>query len=171
MRYDENGWAAEPIAPLPMDRAYSLFAAEPSARVDIARWAHQARRFFDASLEVTPAKKYPDQRAPDRDEMTIEIVAAKTAIERVRVVTVPLIDAPGAFTVAMRACEAIGGAGMDAVVARAVRLWQVEDAPSSPAALRVASVLAAILLAPIVPPDARAIFGVKGARERLAKTT
>jgi hypothetical protein len=72
----------------------------------------------------------------------------------------------------MAAARAIGGAGFDALVLRARRVWQVwewvPEGGDARAPLVVAAVLASLFLAPIVPPGGGAIFGVKGARERLA---
>jgi hypothetical protein len=61
---------------------------------------------------------------------------------------------------------------MDVLVTRATRVWQIADAVAQGgnalAPLALAGVLASLLLAPIVPPGATTIFGVKGARERLS---
>jgi hypothetical protein len=89
----------------------------------------------------------------------------------VLVVTVPVERAPSVRAAANRGAAAIGGAGMDVLVARARRLWQVRAAVpeggDARAPLAVAAVLASVHGAPIVPPDEVTIFGVKGARLRL----
>ena len=60
---------------------------------------------------------------------------------------------------------------MDVLVGRAKRVWQIAAAvgegENALGPLALAGVLASLLLAPIVPPGAGTIFGVKGARERL----
>lgn len=172
MSFDENGWATGVVEPLSPSRAFTLISPDASARVDIARWAHQARRFFDTSLEIDPPKKYPADRTPNRDALTALVAYADTSA-RVAVVTVPIANAPQALAAATTAALSIGGAGMDALVAKGQRVWQVDagdpngDAdPRAP--LMVAALLASILLAPIVPPEGGVIYGVKGARERLA---
>jgi hypothetical protein len=64
-------------------------------------------------------------------------------------------------------------AGMDALVAKAQRIWQISNEVTSGddchAPLTVAAILASVFLAPIVPPEGSTIFGVKGARERLER--
>jgi hypothetical protein len=59
------------------------------------------------------------------------------------------------------------------LVARAKRIWQVSKevahGEDRNAPLRIAAILASVLLAPIVPPEGDTIYGVKGARERLER--
>lgn len=169
MQFDENGWAVGAIAPL-AEPAWSILSPEADARVDAARWAHQARTFFKLELEVLTPKHYPSGALPLADVLEIAIgrgdLGGETA--RVQVVTVPIDRAPEARRRGLDAAAAIGGAGMDALVLRAKRLWQIADDAAHPhAPLAIAAVLASLLLGPIVPPSADAIFGVKGARERL----
>lgn len=181
---DENGWAVGRIAPLDVGEAWSLFSPEADARVDAARWAHQARTFFGARLELARDKRYPTGAIPMADALELDVLALRPASggdraeppaapepTRVLVVTVPLDRAPEATAAAEAGVRAIGGAGMDAVLARARRLWQVAAKPvagsDARAPLVVAAVIASVLLAPIVPPEGAAIFGVKGARLRL----
>ncbi|MDI1477660.1 hypothetical protein [Polyangium sp. y55x31] len=172
MDVDRNGWASLPIEPLPVASAYTLLAPDPSARVDIALWAHKARTFFGVGLELLQPKAYPNGEAP-RADAAVVLVQRKglRAAARVLVVTVPVEEAPEARAAAEAGAAAIGGAGMDVLVQRGRRVWQVSsevgegDDPNAPLAL--AAILASILLAPIVPPGGGTIFGVKGARERL----
>jgi len=153
--------------------AWTLLAPEPEARVDAARWAHQAETFFRATLRVVQEKRYPAGTLPLVDAVEVEIAprgAASTT--RVLVVTLPLDRAPSAKRAGEAGARAIGGAGMDVLVARATRVWQIAGAVDAEgdalAPLALAGVLASLLLAPIVPPGAVTIFGVKGARERLS---
>jgi hypothetical protein len=172
MEFDESGWAIGPVAPLLPSDAWTLFSPDPDARVDVARWAHQARTFFGASIELLRPKKYSRGVYPVVDEVPMEL-QDKGRVSRVRVVTVPLSQAPEAKRAADQAVMAIGGAGMDVLVSKAVRVWQVDarvDEGGDPRApLRLAAILASILLAPIVPPEGGSIFGVKTARERLER--
>ncbi len=176
MQFDAFGWAKDPINPLVPSSAYTLFSAEGSARIDIAPLAHKARTFFATSLEIDPAKAYPEGRTPPADAMFVEVQPfGKPDVlpTRVFVVTWSLDDCPAFRDVGDAAARAIGGAGMDVLVARAKRIWQVSKQPEhgsdAHASLRVAAILASVLLAPIVPPEGRTIYGVKGARERLEK--
>ncbi len=150
------------MRPLPSSAAYSVFAPDPIARVESARWTHQAKTFLDADVTVVGEQSgsLPDIAALELD------VAPST---RVTIRTFPIAEGAELLAVAERAVRAIGGAGFDALLARARRIWQVPiDVDGDPRApLVVAALLASVLLGPIVPPDEETIFGVKGARLRL----
>jgi len=172
MDVDRNGWAAFRVEPLPVARAYTLLSPDPEARIDLARWAHQARTFFNARIELVQPKRYPEGQTPSADAAEVEFARGPRAeITRVQVVTLPIEEVPAARAAAEEGARAIGGAGFDALVERARRVWQIADEvpeggdPSAPLAL--AAVMASVLLAPIVPPGGGTIFGVKGARTRL----
>lgn len=171
--FDEQGWADGIIAPLPIATSWTLLAPEGESRVDAARWAHQADTFFRATLRVVQEKRYPSGTLPIVDAVEIDIAPrGAEAMTRVLVVTLPIDRLPSAQRAGEAGARAIGGAGMDVLVARAKRVWQiasvVEDGGNALAPLALAGVLASLLLAPIVPPGAATIFGVKGARERLS---
>ncbi len=172
METDENGWAKGAIAPLPVEEAWTLFSPDASSRIDAARWAHQATAFFGARLAVVQDKRYPAGTLPLADQVEVEIAGRdEPAATRVLVVTVPEDRAPLCRAAAEAGVRAIGGAGFDALVRRTRRIWQVREAAvegDARAPLAVAAVLASLFLAPVVPPGGGTIFGVKGARERLA---
>jgi len=172
MDYDANGWAASKVEPLPISTAYTLLSPDPSSRIDIALWANKARVFFNASLELVHQKAYPKGETPEADSALFEIRRGKTSPPaKVELITLPLQAAPEALAAAEAGARAIGGAGMDALVARAKRAWQIQNTPIegqiANSALLLAAIVASVLLAPIVPPGGGTIFGVKGARERL----
>lgn len=164
LELDENGWAAGLVAALPLAAAWTLLSPEPSSRVDAARWAHQAGTFFRQPLALAHDKRYPAGTFPLADALDVDALGA-----RVRVVTVPADRFPEALQAGAAGARAIGGAGFDALVPRTRRVWQVAAASDrEPAPLLVTAVLASLFLAPVVPPGGGTIFGVKGARERLA---
>lgn len=171
MEFDGAGWAIGRVEPLRVTEAWSLLSPDPEARVDEQRWAHQAATFFGAELSVVQRKAYPGGALPIADALEVDIAPRGGAATRVLVVTVPVDRARAVRSAALQGVAAIGGAGMDALVARARRVWQARAEvaaggdPRAPLAL--AAVLAAMMQAPIVPPDEVAIFGVKGARTRL----
>jgi hypothetical protein len=172
MDTDDNGWAKGAIPALPVAEAWTLLSPDPSSRVDAARWAHQAATFFRARLAVVQDKHYPAGTLPLVDRVEVELAGRDDPVTtRVLVVTVPEDRAPEARAAAAAGVRAIGGAGFDALLLRTRRVWQVRDTtpegdPRAPLAL--AAVLASLFLAPVVPPGGGTIFGVKGARERLA---
>ncbi len=141
-----------------------MLSPEPIPRVEAARWAQQARTFLDAIMTV--------EGDPMSDSLALTVAPLRAPhITRVPVQTLPLADCPAILAAAERGVGAIGGAGMDVLVARATRVWQVPRAvdgdPRAP--LVVAALLASVLLGPIVPPDEVTIYGVRGARVRLEK--
>jgi hypothetical protein len=185
MDRDENGWAVGAIVPMSIDAAWSLITPEAEARIEAARWEHQASAFFGARIALAFEKKYPAGTTPRSDVALIDVTASKVSARyrtpdaepakptRVTVVTVPIDRAEAVARAAREGALAIGGAGFDVLVARGRRVWQVADevdAGGDPRApLVVAAVIASVVLAPIVPPRGGTIFGVKGARERLAE--
>ena len=170
MRVDEDGWCTDALTACVVGAAYHLFAKEPGALLDGARFRHAARTFFGASIELAQAKKYPLGVGPCADVLLVDVAPLRAPREatRVRVVCVPLAEAPSIGAFAEAAVRAVGGAGFDALLARAVQLWQVEAAlvegHDARAPLVCAGVLANVLLAPIVPPEGLTVFAVKSAR-------
>lgn len=172
MDFDENGWALGLVKPRSPAEAWSLLSPDASARVEPERWAHQAQTFFRARLSVAQVKRYPAGSLPAFDVVLVDIGRkGDDATTRLAVLTVPLDRAPDVRIKAELGVQAIGGAGFDALLAKARRLWQVPDPPDAGgdpiAPLALAAVLASVFLAPVVPPDEETIFGVKGARLRL----
>ena len=172
MRFDENGWAEGILKPLAPGEAWSLLAPEASPRVEAERWAHQAETFFRTKVAVVQAKRYPSGALPMTDALSVDVSRkGDQQATRVLVITVPIDRAPDVRERAALGVQAIGGAGFDALTAKAKRVWQVEAKPGDGgdprASLALAAVLALVLLAPVVPPEEVSIFGVKGARQRL----
>lgn len=176
VQFDAHGWAKEPVAAFPVHSAYTLFSPDPLARIDIALLANKARTFFGTAFEIDPVKAYPEGKTPEADAVYIDIhPLGKRDVTptRVLVVTWPLERDPQIRRVGDAAASAIGGAGMDVLVARAKRIWQVSKevtrGEDRNGPLRVAGIFASVLLGPIVPPEGNTIYGVKGARERLER--
>jgi hypothetical protein len=162
VRFDENGWALDAVRPLPLERSYSIFAKEATSRIDQGRWVAQAQRFFSCELRVLTPKRYPGGAEPRADVAEIEIVGCAT----VRVLTVSSDAAPDLRTAAL----AVASGGLELLVAKSRRLWQIElplIAGDHRGALLAAALVASLVLGPILPPTADALYGVKGARERL----
>ena len=88
-------------------------------------------------------------------------------------ITVPLDRAPQARAAALAIARGPTGGGFEALILRATRLWQIAAPADAKAgarpAIAAATVLASVLLAPILPPGEAVLFGVKTARERLER--
>ncbi len=165
-RFDDNGWLVGRVDPLPVAGAWTLLSPERSSRLDPERLAHQARRFFAVELAVAPDKRYPEGW-PVCDAATFTLANDRGPIGAAEIITFPADRAAEAMTAARAAVAAMGGAGFDALLPRTTRIWQIRTGDTS-APLLAAAILASLFLAPILDPGARAIFGIKGARTRLA---
>ncbi len=165
--FDENGWLIGDVAPYSTTAAYSLLAPDASTMLNGERLRRQAAKFFRFELSLVSAKRYPGGGWPRSDRAWLSLTYQGTQ-HRVEVVTMPLDRAPDVREVAAATAARVG-AGFDVLVGRAVRLWQVPGAGDDVAPLAVTAVLASLLLAPVLPPEGDAIFGVKTARERLEK--
>ena len=145
--------------------AWSLLSPDADARVEMPRWMHAARTFLDAALSAL--------EGGDDGEVLVGVAPARAVakVTVVRVRTMLVSAAPEGLAAAHAGVRAIGGAGMDALVAKAKRVWQVGRAVEGDARapLVLAAALATVMLAPVVPPDEVTIFGVRGARMRLEK--
>jgi hypothetical protein len=149
------------LHPLPVAESYSILSPEAVSRVEPLRWAQQAKTFLGADVSV---------EGGSGDDMTLVIAPAGGGSgTRVGVRSLPVGECPDVMIAANRGVEAIGGAGMDVLVARTQRVWQVELVDDRRLSLVAAALLASVLLGPIVPPDEVTIYGVKGARVRLEK--
>jgi hypothetical protein len=162
VRYDDAGWAVDPVTAWPLADCWSLLAPDDVSRMDEPRWKRNAERFFSAELRLLTPKHYVDAM-PRADVAIVQVASTE-----VRVQTLPIDGA--VLRAGQAAAAAIGGAGFDVLVKRTKRLWQVdahvnEGDPRAP--LLLTAVLASVLLAPVLPPEGGEIFGVKGCRERL----
>ena len=155
------------MKPLPIAQAWSLYAREETATLDEPRMIQQAQTFFGVELRFVA-------RDPSlADAFDVDVLSGDaTDTTRVRVISVHPDEASAVRAAGEEAVIAIGGAGFDALMPKAKRFWQVATTPldgrDTRAPLLVAAVMASVMLAPIVPPGGGTVFGVKGARERLA---
>jgi hypothetical protein len=151
------------------EAAFLVFAQRPDARVDIAGWSAQAERFFSTRLGLAEEKRYASgASAPLTDEA--------------RFVVAPERETPGIRSAFARPCEADdlalatmaderagpGGTGLALVARRCQTVWLVSRAcDPDPLALRLAAILASVLLGPILDVRGPELFGVKTARAKL----
>jgi hypothetical protein len=140
-------------------RAYLVFSQRADTTVDAAAWDAQARRFFGAKLTVSAGGDRlavtPDGQAPAE-----RAVRPRSATEQ-------------DHALASEAEARMAGGGLGLLARRCPVVWEIaREADPDPDALRVAALLASVLLGPIVDARGREhgpeIFGVKTAREKLA---
>ena len=146
-----------------------VFAQRADARIDIGGWSAQAQRFFSTRLGLAEDKPYaPGQAAPRTDGA--------------RFVIAPDGEPPGIRSAHGRPREADdlslaedadervgpGGTGLALVARRCQTVWLVtRELDADPLALRLAAILASVLLGPILDVRVPELFGVKTARAKL----
>ncbi len=169
--------------------AYVVFTQVPDGRLDPAQLVAQARRFFEAEIEIV-------------DAPLAAAVGGFGGEVRLRLHS-PKHGYGAEFLVRSRACEAADfqaaqlaeargrAAGMAALAERCGYLWQIEasDAralthPSLASAnasglaetnalelstLNLCALLASVGHGPVLPPDGSSLFGVRGAMQRVSK--
>jgi hypothetical protein len=159
------------LAPPALDLAYAVFAQRQSAEFDVDAWSRHSAQFFGASLGLTCEKRPDAPRAVDAAGL---VLAREGHDPAVRIVFARPASADD-HAAADRAGAAQPGAGLDALARRCGYVYLVVCEPDAGAAaasdrdaLALAGVLASVLLGPVLPPDGASLFGVRGARERLA---
>lgn len=166
-RFDAAGWAIDPVRPVARAEAFSLFCPDASARFEVGVLASHARSLLSLSLSVDPVKHFARGGVPIADAALIRLSGGELADSEVLALMFPV---ERAWPLRQQAFG-LGAAGMELVVARGRKIFQIPLArvTGDPrAALAVACVLSASLLAAVLAPDEDVVFGVKGARERLA---
>jgi len=141
--------------------AYRIFTQAPDGKLDPAQLLVQARRFFEATVEVLAA---------DADGVSLALESEARGYKgRFVVRTRPVSERD---LEEARTAEARGrAAGMSALATRCAHLWELEpvgDAPPA-ATLNLCALLASVALGPVLPPDNATLFGVRGAMERVER--
>ncbi len=143
--------------------AFVVFAQRSDARIDVKVWSAHAQRFFATRLGLTADKRY-DGDEPRTDKATF--------------VVAPDGEPPGLRHVFARPSQAddyalaeaadIAGSGLALLARRCGTVWLVvRETRSDPLALRLAAILASVLLGPILDYSTNELFGVKTARSKL----
>jgi hypothetical protein len=110
------------MRPLLHTEAFTIFARDAVPRVESARWTQQARTFLDAEVTVVSDVRAP---LPESARIELDVASATRAPTRVAITTFPISSGGELLAAAERGVLAIGGAGFDALLARAKRIWQV----------------------------------------------
>jgi hypothetical protein len=140
---------------LSRDSSFLVFSQSPQTSRDVATWDAQAARFFATRLQ-----------AGDGD--AILVAHGGGVAEAIRIAARPR-EAED-LALADRA-EARTGGGLGHLAHRCPTVWLVERRfDDDPVALRLAAILASVLLGPILDARVPELLGVKTARERLGVT-
>lgn len=160
--------AALPSLALP--EAYAVFVQGAGARLDAGALERAATRFFSARFGLGQAKRYGD--VPPREDVASLYWDADDGASRGARLAVGRPATETDHDAALRVEARDGLRGLSDLARRCPTLWLVQveaDAPDGDrVALGLAAVLATVGLGPILDP-AGAIYGVRGARERLER--
>lgn len=150
--------------------AYRVFAQATPGTLDPAAIVRTATRFFAADVTVRRFRR-PGPALDAGAELELEVASRESGARGI--VHVRARAATVADWEAARRAEARGrSAGMSLLAERCPAVWEITDAEAEPrAALTLAGVLAAVGLGPVLPPDESALFGVRGALERLERSS
>jgi hypothetical protein len=147
--------------------AFVVFAQRTDARMDIDGWNAHAMRFFGTRIGLTtdPAQA-AGPAAPLTGQATF-VVAPHNEPAGMR----STFARPGEAADYARAEAAdarAGGTGLALLARRCGMVWLVvRDGQADALALRLAAILASVLLGPILDEPAGELFGVKTARAKL----
>jgi hypothetical protein len=148
--------------------SYVVFAQSPDARIDIGAWTSHAERFFGTRLGLTADKRYAPGQVPRADDARF-VVAPDGETPGIREASARPCEA-GDVALATRADERAGpgGTGLALLARRCQTVWLVSRVVDpDPLALRLAAILASVMLGPILDPMTPELFGVKTARAKL----
>lgn len=146
---------------------YRVFSQAQTEGIDPALLVRTATRHFEASLEILSAEP---PATPDAGSawVRLRLVSARRGYEenfelRCRAATAE------DWAAARRAEQSGRSAGMSTLAERCRAIWEIlpESATSELAVLNLCGILASAALGPVLPPDESALFGVRGAMERV----
>jgi hypothetical protein len=146
--------------------ALVVFAQRAGADVDAAGWDAHAQRFFATGLGlVDSGPQDPGQAAAG---VTFRfVIIPRAAPQGIRAVTVRGA-AEEDFFQAEQADVRAGGGGLALVARRCRAVWLVErEALVDSLSLRLAAILASVLLGPILDTVSEELFAVKTARAKI----
>jgi hypothetical protein len=145
-----------------------VFAQSADARVDIDAWNAHAERFFATRIGLASDKRSALSEPAARTDTVLFVVSPDSNVPPgVRSALVRPRE-PGDLTLAEAADERAGGTGLALLARRCQTVWLVSrKGDRDPLALRLASILASVLLGPILDVQSGELFGVKTARAKL----
>jgi hypothetical protein len=160
---------------------YRVFAQAQNGCVNLAQLVQNARKHFEASVEVLQQDGLVEGAtealtSEARPWVRLRLSSARRGFSAILRVTCRLATSAD-WEAAQRAERNGRAAGMGLLAARCGAVWEVEPEvepegePSVPALLNLCALLASVALGPVLPPDEETLFGIRGAMERLDALT
>ncbi len=155
--------------PAVVDATYLVFSQRADARIDIDAWSAHAERFFATRLGLTADKRYAPGQAPPRIDEASFVVAPHGESPGIRLASArPRHDRDLALAATADERAGPGGTGLALLARRCETVWIVSRViDPDPLALRLAAILASVLLGPILDARVPELFGAKTARAKL----
>jgi hypothetical protein len=139
--------------------SYLVFSSSTDTRLDVAHWDAQAERFFATRLDLVGHAGHGEARifvTPPRGEAGAERRLSARPREAED------------LALAEEAERLAGGGGLVLLARRCHSVWVVErDGEDDRIALRLAMILASVVLGPVLDARGPELFGVKTARAKL----
>jgi hypothetical protein len=154
---------------------YVVFSQSEVARVDPAAVCQQAVRYFEARIEFEPAPPgESEEKAVPSTRVGAFVLLRLQSVRHGYQATCRVgarSTQPTDLEAAVRAEEKSRAYGMSALASRCPTLLVVEPEPGAEEAgvLNLCAILASLSLGPILPKDRSALFGVRGAMERVER--
>lgn len=154
---------------------YRVFTQTPAGGIDPALLVRTATRHFEASLEILGAEE-PLGPAMGSPGVSLRLVSERRNFSQDFKILSRAASADD-WAAARRAEERGRSAGMSALAERCQFIWVISGAAGTEteteaaALLNLCAILASAALGPVLPPDESALFGVRGAMERLEART
>lgn len=148
---------------------YLVFAQQGDARIEIDAWNAHATRFFATRIGLTQEQPHPPDAHSRTTDAVVFVVAPDGEPAGIRS-TLARPCEPHDYLLAEAADARAGHTGLALLSRRCPTIWVVaRESPSDRLALRLAAILASVLLGPIYDPVAGELFGVKTARAKLGE--
>jgi hypothetical protein len=163
---DDHG-ILRPGALEPPDRraAFLVFAQRKDARVEREIWQRHAAQFFDAELRIPFPKRYVFDPPPSDAVLVSLTTPSHPASTRLCYARPREGDD---LYAADEADVRQGSAGLGRLALRCPSVWLVvTEGDDDAVALRLAAILASVVLGPILTPDGVSLLGVRSARAKL----
>ncbi len=146
-----------------------VFAQRADARIDIQAWCSHAELFFSTRIGLAEEKTYDPAVPAPRSDTARFVVAPAGAAPGIRSATARPRGAED-LSAAADADALAGGTGLALLARRCDTVWLVSrESAADVLALRLAAILASVMLGPILDASALELFGVKTARAKLER--
>jgi hypothetical protein len=157
------------MPPPSRDDGYRVFAQSADTRIDIDAWNAHAVRFFATRVGIAREPRGgSNERGPEDAAMLVVSPDGETAGLRSVIARPAEIDD---YALAEAADARAGHTGLALLARRCKTVWLVSrEGPSDRLALHLATIVASVLLGPILDASAGELFGIKTARAKLAKS-